>query len=91
MVEAICPLCDRPLTEVRERHHLVPRSLGGREVVELHPICHRKVHTMLTEKEIRDGFPTIEALREHPEIAKFVKWVRKQPPGFYRRTERQKR
>ena len=27
-------------------------------------------------------YNTFEALREHPEIAKFVKWVRKKPLGY---------
>ena len=41
--------------------------------------CHATVHATLTEKELEDAFNTLEALAAHPEIAKFVAWVGKQP------------
>jgi hypothetical protein len=85
-VEA-CPLCGRPFGAKREKHHLVPRAFGGRETVDLHPICHRKIHTTLADREIREAYPTIAALKAHPEIAKFITWVARKPPDFYRRTE----
>ena len=86
-----CPLCGRPFGARRERHHLVPRSLGGRDIVDLHPICHRKVHTTLTEREIHDGYATIDALTSHPDIAAFIRWVSRKPPDFHRRTEKARR
>ena len=84
----ICPLCGRPLGERVERHHLVPRSRGGRETVDIHPICHRKIHTTLSEREIVDRYATVEALKTHPDIARFVRWLKSKPPDFYKRTER---
>ncbi|MEK9645992.1 MAG: HNH endonuclease [Alphaproteobacteria bacterium] len=86
-----CPICLRPLGSRREKHHLVPRSEGGRETVEVHPICHRKIHSVLTERELATGYATPDALRTHPEIAAFVKWVARRPPDFRRRTERKRR
>jgi hypothetical protein len=86
-----CPICLRPLGSRREKHHLVPRSEGGRETVEVHPICHRKIHSVLTERELATGYATPDALRTHPEIAAFVKWVARRPPDFHRRTERKRR
>ena len=87
----ICALCGRPFGRKREKHHLVPRSRGGRETVELHPICHRKVHATLSEREIEAGFDTIERLRRHPDIARFVRWLSGKPPDFHSRTSTSRR
>ena len=65
-----------------DEHHLVPRSLRGRETVTMHRICHRKIHSVLSEKELRDGFATPAALRRHPELRKFIAWVARKPPEF---------
>lgn len=64
----------------------MPRAYKGRETVALHAICHRKIHTVLTERELKDHFHTVERLRAHPDIAAFVKWVAKKPPDFHERT-----
>lgn len=86
----LCPLCDRPLGDRRERHHLVPRLKGGRETVTIHPICHRKVHSLFSEAELARAFNSVEALRQHPEIVNFVTWLRNKPPDFHRRTDARK-
>lgn len=90
-----CALCGRdglPLT----RHHLIPRTrhnnkrnkrLFEREDVRtrlamLCRACHRHAHAVLTEKEMEVAFNTVEALAGHPEIARFVEWIRTKPSGF---------
>ncbi len=88
MSETACALCRRPLGVRRERHHLVPRSLGGREVVTVHPIRHRTIHATLDEKALRDAYPTMAALRDHPEIRRFLKWIAGKPPDFHKSTRR---
>ena len=82
-----CALCDRPLGKKVEKHHLVPKSQGGRLMVPLHPICHRKIHKSFDEKTLARSYATIEALQAQPDIAAFIKWVANKPPDFYRRTE----
>ncbi|MDP6705323.1 MAG: HNH endonuclease [Alphaproteobacteria bacterium] len=82
-MEELCPLCGRPLGRRREKHHLVPKRYGGREVAVLHPICHRKIHKTLADREIATGYASIEALRTHPEITRFVAWLAGKPPDFY--------
>jgi hypothetical protein len=79
-----CPLCRRPLVPGPsiDEHHLVPRTYKGRETVTLHRVCHAKIHAVLSEKELRDHYHTVARLREHPEIAKFLGWVRKKHPEF---------
>ena len=86
-----CALCGRIFGRRRERHHLVTRSQGGREIVQLHPICHRKIHSTLTERELRDGFDTIARLRAHPDIARFLRWIAGKPPDFHSRTATSRR
>jgi hypothetical protein len=83
--DGMCPLCERELVEPMNRHHLLPLSKGGKGTPTLimHKICHSKVHAVLNEKELRDYYHTIERLRDHEEIAKFIKWVKKKPPEFY--------
>lgn len=85
-----CEFCERelPLTF----HHLIPRTLhtnkwfkkkytrdemkkGG---VYLCRDCHSAVHRFVpSEKALGRSYNTAELLLEHPEIAKFVKWISK--------------
>jgi len=84
--DPICPLCRRPIPPgvAQSRHHLVPRLRGGKggETVLLHAICHKEIHASLTETELARRYDSIEALRAHPRIARFVAWVARRPPGF---------
>lgn len=90
--DPVCPLCGRPVPpDQRDAHHLVPRSQGGTETAVLHRICHRQVHALLSETELARDYPSIEALLAHPEIARFVAWVRTKPPGFMERTRKSAR
>ncbi len=85
--EPLCPLCDRPLGTVNiDRHHLIPKTFKGKEQYPIHKICHRKIHSAFTERELLQRFHTWEALREHEDIRAFIAWVAKKPPEFYTRT-----
>ena len=80
-----CPLCNRTLEPgpSSDEHHLVPRSEGGKAKFLVHRICHRKIHATFSERELAQEFNTWPALRAHPEIAAFVKWVANKVPAFY--------
>ena len=85
----LCPLCGRPIPpEQQDAHHLVPRSRGGTQTQVLHRICHRQLHALFSETELARDYTSIPALRAHPEVARFVAWVRTKPPGFMERTRR---
>ena len=87
--EAICPLCTRPIPVGHEsRHHLVPRSFRGRNTVNLHRICHRKIHSLFTERELAKRLHSIDALKAERDIRLFVDWVSSKPPAFYAPTAR---
>ncbi len=66
----------------------MPKSRGGRETVPVHPICHRTIHKTLTNKELERGYSSPEALRAHPDIAKFVDWIGNKDPNFHAPTRR---
>ena len=70
-----CPLCGRELPEKPSKHHLIPRSLKGRETVLLHRVCHRQIHATFTERELHNYYNTIERILENENIRKFVDWV----------------
>jgi hypothetical protein len=72
------------------KHHFVPRSRRGKTSEYLHRICHSKIHSLFTERELEQDYATAEALLEHPEIQKFVKWVQRKDPEYYDRNERSK-
>jgi hypothetical protein len=85
-----CFLCGRPIGTRVQWHHVVPKSRGGRETAPVHPICHRTIHATLTNKEIERDYASAEALRAHPEIARFIHWVRDKDPDFHAPTRRRK-
>lgn len=77
-----CWLCDRPMGELVEWHHPIPKSRGGRERQPVHPICHRTIHANFTNSELERRYATKEALLAHEEIGRFVAWVAGKPPDF---------
>jgi hypothetical protein len=73
-------------------HHLVPRMRHNKRIKrdlgnERHKQadtcrpCHSQLHSLFTEKELEQEYNTIEKLKAHPEVQKWIKWVRKRPFG----------
>ncbi len=77
-----CALCGRELGRRVERHHVVPKSKGGREVVPVHPICHRKIHKVFSNTELA-AFASLEPIKDVPEMARFIRWLARKPPDFH--------
>jgi len=79
-----CPLCGRAMIPGPsvDRHHWVPKSAGGRATDLLHTVCHRMIHRVFSERELATAYADPETVRGHPEIARFVAWVRRQPPEY---------
>jgi 5-methylcytosine-specific restriction endonuclease McrA len=91
----ICEFCSRPIpvNVPQSVHHLIPRSKGGKNspTVILHHLCHKEIHITLSEAELARTYNNLEALREHPRLAKFISWVKKRPPEFLSRSHGQKK
>jgi len=80
---AVCALCDRPIPPaLRDAHHLIPKSRGGDVTVYLHRACHKQIHALFTETELAKKYASPQALRDHPEMARFINWVKDKPCEF---------
>ncbi len=90
-----CELCGRMVDEVT-KHHLIPRTrhankrnkkqfdrreVKARIALLCHP-CHKQVHALFTEKELERDYNTLERLKSHPEVAKFIGWLRDKPAAL---------
>ncbi len=72
-------------------HHFIPRTLHSnkwfkkrysreemRRGIHLCRQCHGTVHRMIPdEKELGRHYNTMQALLEHPEVEKYVRWKRR--------------
>ena len=90
-----CALCGRIVPQLT-RHHLIPRTRHRNKrnkrdfarsevksrVVMICRACHNQVHALFTEKTLEREFNTLETLANHPEIIRFVNWVKTKPPTF---------
>lgn len=88
----ICPICEREIPSAQmDAHHLIPRSKGGRETQYLHRICHRQIHALFTETELAKRLNSADAIRQHPQMHRFIEWVKNKPDGFYERVAKSSR
>lgn len=88
-----CPICERDMIKGPsiDKHHMVPKCRGGKKTEYLHKICHRKIHSIWTEKELEKEFNDPEVICANEEIQKFIKWVKKKDPEFYDRNDKHNR
>lgn len=86
-----CWLCARPMGELTEWHHPVPKSRKGRDKVPVHPICHQAIHASFTNARLERIGLAVEQIREHPEVAKFLTWVASKDPDFHAPTADRRR
>ncbi len=84
-----CELCLRE-AERYTVHHLVPRAEGGRfgPRAKLCATCHRQLHAMFTEATLAKEFNSLDSIRNHPEMRKYLRWARKQKDGASFRVRR---
>jgi hypothetical protein len=80
-----CPICNRDLGIHFDEHHLTPKEEGGTfgPTVFIHKICHQKIHSLFTNKQLANTYNSVEALLSHPDMIKFVRWVSKKDPNYY--------
>lgn len=81
-----CPICDREMIDDGKsinRHHFIPKSRGGKEQEYVHTICHNKIHSIWTEKQLEKEFSDPEVIKDNPEMKVFINWIKKKDPLFY--------
>lgn len=100
-VLALCELCGRSGL-VLTRHHLIPQSRHNKsrtqrhfsrknmktEIAMLCRPCHSQIHRLFDNQELANDYHTIERLRAHSEMQKFINWVKKRPSGLKIRVRR---
>ena len=89
-----CCLCGRAFTHAQlTKHHCLPKEKGGtqEDVEMLCPQCHGMVHATYTNATLAALYPTVARLRRAPELAKFLRWVRKQAPTRRKRNHPRRR
>jgi len=78
------------------RHHLIPRTRHNNKrirrnytredlvtrIIQVCRPCHNHIHAVFSEKQLADDYNELVKLSSHPEIARFVSWIRDKPPGF---------
>jgi len=84
----LCELCHRD--EAHDFHHFIPRTLHRNKWFKkrhtraelsagIHVCrqCHHTIHDLIPdEKQLGRQCPTLDRLREHPEVAKYLEWKR---------------
>ena len=90
-----CSICDRPMVAgiSSDKHHWIPQSKGGKkgEVAVIHRICHDKIHSVWSEKELARVYNNAEVIKNAPEMAEFLSFVKKKDASFYMVTKRHNR
>lgn len=82
-----CPLCGRHvLLRNMSDHHVVPRSRGGKEKALLCFACHRKVHSLFTNRELEAEYHSVEKLKSHPQMQSFISWLSRRSPEYLPRS-----
>jgi len=79
----VCPLCERPVEDPNflSDHHLIPRSRGGRTTETICLDCHKQIHAMYSNKQLKDNLNSVEALLADSQFDKFAVWIAKRPFG----------
>jgi hypothetical protein len=87
-----CELCERQIERLT-KHHLIPRTRHKNKrnkknfdrtevrerVIWICSPCHRNIHALLTEKELEYDYNTLELLKSHSGISKFLEWIKSKP------------
>lgn len=74
-----CAICEREVETTR--HHLTPKNRNESEVAQICEPCHRQLHAVFTNHELRQQYNSVEALKASDEMQKFAAWIRKSDRG----------
>ncbi len=78
-----CGLCLRVIPneaitdpQVVQEHHLRPEERSTSPTVMLCRPCHKQVHAVFTNKELRADYDTVESLRGATRLEEYISWIR---------------
>jgi uncharacterized protein YlaI len=70
-----CAICERDVETTR--HHLTPKNRKESPVAAICESCHRQIHAVFTNHELKHRYDAVAKLRESAEMRKFAAWIRK--------------
>jgi ribosome-binding protein aMBF1 (putative translation factor) len=70
-----CEVCGREVPT--ETHHLHPQNRKESPTADVCTPCHKQLHAVFTNHELRQEYDTPDAIREADRMADFVAWIRK--------------
>jgi hypothetical protein len=90
-----CELCGRRVS-LLTRHHLIPRTRHANKrnkreferkevkqrIAWLCIACHDHLHALFGEKTLEREYNTLGSITAHPEVQRFLAWIRKKPADF---------
>ena len=86
-----CPVCRRMvLARNMAKHHVVPKSRGGRGIELVCRTCHRQIHALFSNRQLAQ-LETLAELRRDPAMREFLRWVAGQNPDRYLRAKTSRR
>lgn len=71
----LCEICSTD--EAVEKHHVVPKSKGGKETIDCCSDCGGQVHMLFTNEDL--GKMTLTDLMNTNKMRKYIKWKQKHP------------
>jgi len=88
-----CPLCEREVPELMEKHHLRTQKTDKKDTIRVCRECHKTIHTLFGNNELRNPaleLDTLDGLMANERFFKAVKFIRKVPPGQYMKAKESK-
>ena len=70
------------------KHHVVPKSRGGRETERICHTCHSQIHALFSNKGLEQDIVTIENLMKDPRMWKYLSWVKNINPDAKHRARK---
>ncbi|TYL37866.1 hypothetical protein CV102_14130 [Natronococcus pandeyae] len=78
-----CALCQRIVPDekiddpqVVQEHHLRPERRAESPTVMLCRPCHRQIHAVFANEELRETYDTIDALQSADRLQGYIDWIR---------------
>ena len=86
-MKKFCQLCEREVPSVSE-HHVIPKSLGGKDTIEVCKDCHRQIHALFDNKKLSTELNRTELIINNESFSKYLKWIRNRPYGSAHKSKR---
>ncbi len=87
----ICSICDRGMVAgmSSDEHHWIPQAKGGKKGPKdmIHRMCHGKIHSIWSEKELAKTYNNPEVIKTAPEMQEFLAFMKNKAPDFYMSTK----